>query len=112
MLSVSPDEPFLMARSMLSLGMLSARALATARRRRGFMFGSGRPVLAATVMSRLSLENSLERAASWRPFLCMMFLNLEWPAMVLLGAGGGPALGRGLVADPVRNRQSSSLLFR
>src|SRR3954462_6758942 len=71
-----------MARSMTSLGSDSALALFTARRRRAFMLGSGRPALAATVISRDSLENSLERAESARPLRCMMFLNLEWPAMV------------------------------
>ena len=70
-----------MARWITSLGRLSALALLTARRRRGFMAGSGRPDLAATVMSRDSLENSLDRCASARPLRCMMFLNLEWPAM-------------------------------
>ena len=33
------------------------------------------------MISRASLANSLERAASWRPLRCMMFLNCEWPAM-------------------------------
>src|SRR5947209_6984527 len=70
---------------MLSLGMLCARAARTAARRRGFMFGSGSPVLAATVISRASLPNSLERAASWRPLRCMMFLNCECPAMARNG---------------------------
>src|SRR3954462_587384 len=71
-----------MARSMTSLGSDSALALFTARRRRAFMLGSGRPALAATVISRESLENSLERAESARPLRCMMFLNFECPAMV------------------------------
>src|SRR4030095_13980278 len=77
-----------MARSMPSLGMDSALALATARRRRAFMAGSGMPDLAATVISRESLENSLERAASARPLRCMMFLNFECPAVVSCGGGG------------------------
>ena len=80
-----------MARSMTSLDMDSALALATARRRRGFMAGSGMPILAAMVISRESLENSLERAASWRPFLCMMFLNFECPA---IGSSRGRRGGR------------------
>src|SRR6185503_10556778 len=67
---------------MTSLGIDSALALATARRRREFIAGSGRPAFAATVISRESLENSLERAESARPLRCMMFLNLEWPAML------------------------------
>src|SRR5690348_9556596 len=71
-----------MARSMTSFGRDSALALFTARRRRAFMAGSGRPALAATVISRESLENSLDRALSARPLRCMMFLNFECPAMV------------------------------
>ena len=70
-----------MARSILSLGMDSARALVMARRRRALEAGSGVPVLAAMVMSRDSLENSLERFLSWAPLRNWMFLNLEWPAM-------------------------------
>jgi hypothetical protein len=46
--------------------------------------GSGRPSFAATVISRASLLNSFDRAASWRPLRCMMFLNCECPAMVAL----------------------------
>src|SRR3954464_8069893 len=78
-----------MARSMTSLGRASALALFTARRRREFMAGSGRPILAATVISRESLENSLERAESARPLRCMMFLNLECPAMVRFSGRDG-----------------------
>ena len=43
--------------------------------------GSVPPTLAATVISLESFENSLDRAASWRPLRCMMFLNCECPAM-------------------------------
>ena len=53
------------------------RAAMLAARRRGLKFGSGMPILAATVISRPSLENSLERTLSWRPLRCMMFLNWE-----------------------------------
>src|SRR5262249_42944507 len=49
--------------------------------RRGFIAGSGMPSLAATVISRASLPNSFDLAASWRPLRCMMFLNCECPAM-------------------------------
>src|SRR5476651_2605997 len=82
-----------MARSMTSLGRDSPLALFTASRRRAFMLGSGRPDLAATVISRESLENSLDRALSARPLRCMMFLNLECPAMVRFG-GSKRADGR------------------
>src|SRR5215468_10237311 len=67
---------------MLSFGIFSARAAITAARSRGFMAGSGMPSLAATVISRASLPNSLDFAASCRPLRCMMFLNWEWPAML------------------------------
>src|SRR6476619_7987067 len=69
---------------MFSFGMLSARAARIAARRRGFMLGSGRPILAATVISRASLPNSLDLMASCRPLRCMMFLNCEWPAKASL----------------------------
>src|SRR6185312_12401522 len=88
-----------MARSMTSLGSDSALALFTARRRRAFMLGSGKPDLAATVISRESLENSLERAESARPLRCMMFLNLECPAMVGLR---GPLRFGGLLLAAAR----------
>ena len=39
--------------------------------------GTGIPVFAATVISRLSFENRLERFLSCAPLRCMMFLNLE-----------------------------------
>src|SRR5262245_51242955 len=68
---------------MPSLGMFSARAAIIAARSRAFIAGSGRPSLAAVVISRASLENSLERALSWRPLRCMMFLNWECPAIVV-----------------------------
>src|ERR1700758_2911037 len=73
---------FLMARSIESFDMFSARAAMMAARRRGFMAGSGIPNLAATVISRASLLNSLDFAASCRPLRCMMFLNCECPAIV------------------------------
>ena len=50
------------------------------------MFGSGMPILAATVISRASLEKTLERIASCFPFLCMMFLNWLWPAIGVCSA--------------------------
>src|SRR4051812_28170099 len=70
-----------MARSILSLGIDCARAVATARRRRALNAGSGAPSFAATVISRASFENTLLRAASLLPLRCMMFLACEWPAM-------------------------------
>src|ERR1700741_1425334 len=66
---------------MLSLGIDCALAALTAARRRGFMSGSGMPIFAATVISRLSFEKAAERFLSCAPLRCMMFLNLEWPAI-------------------------------
>ena len=53
------------------------------RRRAGAHSSPGRavPSLAATVISRASLPNSLDFIASCRPLRCMMFLNWECPAM-------------------------------
>src|SRR6476620_212765 len=58
-----------------------ALAALTAARRRAFMSGSCRPALAATVISRASLENIAERFLSCAPLRYMMFLNLLWPAI-------------------------------
>src|SRR5215218_5949069 len=52
-----------------------------AARSRAFASGSGRPIFAATVISRLSFENRAERFLSCAPFRYMMFLYFEWPAM-------------------------------
>src|SRR5881409_741124 len=52
-----------------------------AARNRAFIEGSGWPILAATVISRASFENSFDFWASCRPLRCMMFLNWECPAM-------------------------------
>jgi hypothetical protein len=57
--------------------MFSARAASIAARRRGFMAGSGKPILAETVISRASFPNSLDLTLSCRPLRCMMFLNWE-----------------------------------
>ncbi|MNC99856.1 hypothetical protein D3C83_182830 [compost metagenome] len=70
-------------RWILSFGMDCALAALTAARRRAFMSGSGRPDLAATVISRASLENIAERFLSCAPLRYMMFLNLLWPAILL-----------------------------
>lgn len=56
--------PFLMAFSILSLGMLTALPLSTAMRRRGLNAGSPPPILAATVISLAILENAAPRFSS------------------------------------------------
>src|SRR4051794_3214846 len=55
-----------------------------AARSRALASGSGRPIFAATVISRLSFEKSAERFLSCAPFRYMMFLYLECPAMASL----------------------------
>src|SRR5579883_1034755 len=76
-----------MARSTVSFGMLAARAASTAARRRGLAAGSGRPVRAAVVNSRMILVKTLARFLSCASFRYMMFLNWECPAIVLRGSG-------------------------
>src|ERR1700730_10300326 len=70
------------ALDIVLLHVFRARRANMAARRRGFIAGSGRPIFADTVISRASLPNNLARAASARPFLCMIFLNCECPAMI------------------------------
>src|SRR6185312_918845 len=60
----SAPEPRLIARSMVSLVMLADSALSTAARRRGLPPGSATPARVATVISRISLVNTLARLAS------------------------------------------------
>src|SRR5512136_888960 len=73
-----------MARSMLSLGMFAALALRMAVRRRGLVSWSPPPILAAMLISLISLVNIWPRLASARPFLCLMVCHLLWPDMLVL----------------------------
>src|SRR3569833_3263166 len=73
---------------MLSFGIDCAFAALTAARRRGLKSGSGMPIRAATVISRLSFENRFERFLSCAPLRYMMFLYLEWPAMAVAWSCG------------------------
>src|SRR3989338_9204366 len=72
-----------MARSILSTGILFARAFSMAVRRRGFPLGSPPPMRATTVISLMSLENMAPRLASVAPFLRLIVDHLECPDMVL-----------------------------
>src|SRR5271157_5930168 len=69
-----------MARLILSAGMFSALAAATAPRSRGFFSGSP-PLLAAMVISLIRRVKILPRLASSAPFLCLMVAHFEWPDM-------------------------------
>src|SRR2546425_12128557 len=70
-----------MARLILSAGMFSALAAATAVRRRGFVSASPPLMRAATVISLISFVKTFPRRASAAPFLCLMVAHLEWPDM-------------------------------
>src|SRR5207237_2014122 len=61
--------------------MLACRAASTAARSRGLAFGSGNPVRAAVVSSRMILVKTLARFLSCASFRYLLFLNCEWPAM-------------------------------
>src|SRR5262249_23719832 len=78
--------PFLIARSMVSLGILAAFAAAKAVRSRGLALRSLPPMRAAMLRSLINLVNILPRRASFRAFLCLMVLHLEWPDMAVLPA--------------------------
>src|SRR5712692_4470888 len=70
-----------MARSMLSLGMLWARAVWIALRKRGFAVGSPPPALAAIVISFESLLKIFPRFASIAPLKRLTFDHLLCPAI-------------------------------
>src|SRR3954466_8151045 len=67
-----------MARLMLSEGIFSAFAAATAVRRRGF-FSTSPPDLAAMVISLIRRVKILPRLASSAPFLCLIVAHLLSP---------------------------------
>src|ERR1700685_3080750 len=75
-----------MARLMLSAGMFSALAAATAPRRRGLASASPPPWRAAMVISLIRRVNILPRLASSAPFLCLIVAHFEWPDMKNLSA--------------------------
>src|SRR5438445_13279873 len=100
----SSPVPFLIARSMLDAGMLTALAAAIAVRRRGFASRSPPPWRAAMVISLMAFVNVLPRAASVAAFLRLMVAHLDWPDIgvpehpsgvrprLLLGLGPGDHL--------------------
>src|SRR5262245_10856445 len=75
--------PFWMARLTFSAGMFASLADSTAALRRMLIFGSPPPFLAATVISRRILENSLPRCTSALPFLRLICDHRECPDIAL-----------------------------
>src|SRR5436190_22511096 len=81
--SIPSPVPRLMARSMLSFGMLWARAERIALRSRALPLGSPPPVFAAIVISRESLLKSAPRLVSSAPLNRLTFDHLLCPDMRL-----------------------------
>src|SRR5271163_2541262 len=82
-----------MARLMLSCGMFSALAAATAPRSRGLASTSPPPWRAAMVISLIRRVKILPRLASSAPFLCLIVAHLEWPDIKNLGSLPGEFCG-------------------
>src|SRR4029077_10533280 len=79
--SLLSPVPRLIARSILSFGMLWARAARVALRRRGLALGSPPPVFAARVISFDNLLKILPRLASIAPLKRLTFDHLLCPAI-------------------------------
>src|SRR5216110_2641280 len=71
--------PFLIDRSMTSLGMFTPRALSTAERKRGLPLMSPPPRRAETVISLITLVHTLDFFESEASFLCLIFDQRLWP---------------------------------
>src|ERR1700683_4335054 len=82
-MELSPPAPRLMARSILSLGMLAARHLSNTMRKRGFMEGSPPASLTAMAISLLNLAKILARLASTAPLKCFTLAHLLCPDIIL-----------------------------
>src|SRR5580658_10177357 len=72
----------MMARLILSAGMLAPLASVTALRRRGLASTSPPPARAAIMISLIMRVNAFPRLASVAAFLCLMVAHLECPDMV------------------------------
>src|SRR5436190_15165208 len=92
--------PFLMARSMVSVGMLWPRAVSMAVRSRGLPLGSPPPSRAEMVISRITLVQTLDFFESEASFLCLILDHRLWPDMpaVLTLSRGGRLTSLGWVA--------------
>src|SRR4051794_28368367 len=77
--SAPSPEPFAIARSMLSFGIEYDFAFSIAFASVALLAGSPPPSFAATMIARVSLENSFPRFASAAPFLCLIDDHLLCP---------------------------------
>src|SRR5215813_13798051 len=100
-----------MARLMLSAGMFSALAAATAVRRRGLLSASPPPLLAAMVISLMRRVNVLPRLASSAPFLCLIVAHLEWPDMWITSKNQRFRRPTGDAAHASRSARKQSRLY-
>src|SRR5688572_2934450 len=73
--------PFLIARSMVSFGMFTERALSAAARSRGLALMSPPPSRADTVSSLMILVHTLDFLESVASFLCLILDQRLWPDM-------------------------------
>src|SRR5262252_2499709 len=85
--------PFLIARSIVSFGMLTPRALSTAARSRGLPLMSPPPSRAEIVSSLMTLVQSFDFLESEASFLCLILDQRLWPDMatIFYHSRGGPA---------------------
>src|SRR5271156_1934988 len=90
-MELSPPAPRLMARSILSLGMLAARHLSNTMRRRGFMVVSLPASLVAMAISLPNLAKILARLESIAPLKCFTLAHLLCPAIIVLVVISGAA---------------------
>src|SRR5262245_21993754 len=97
-----------MARSIVSLGMLTMRALSTAVRRRGLPLMSPPPSRAEMVSSLITLVHIFDFLASEASFLCLILDHRLWPDMELSyhrlpqpGGSGRPVARGGRQRRPV-----------
>src|SRR3970040_1160186 len=88
--SLSSPVPRLIARSMLSFGMLAARARSTARRKPQFVSASRAARRDDTAISHASRVNMLPRLASLAAFLRLIVDHLECPDMLLAAPPTSP----------------------
>src|SRR5215813_839728 len=102
--------PFLIARSIVSFGMFTPRALSTAARNRGLPLMSPPPSRAEIVSSLMTFVHSFDFLESEASFLCLIFDHRLCPDMVVIlyHSQAGPAavlLGREARRSPAAARR-------